>query len=71
MRRLMSLGAIIVVLLALTAAPQVVAQDATPAVVEPIVTGDFTFPQFLNGDGRQSMKDFFGQPVMIDIWGTH
>jgi len=32
---------------------------------------DFTFPQFLNGDGRQSMKDFFGQPVMIDIWGTH
>ena len=46
MRRLMSLGAIIVVLLALTAAPQVVAQDATPAVVEPIVTGDFTFPQF-------------------------
>lgn len=32
---------------------------------------DFTFPRFLNGDGRQSMKEFFGQPVMIDIWGTH
>ncbi len=32
---------------------------------------DFSFPQFLNGDGRQSLKDFFGQPVMIDIWGTH
>lgn len=32
---------------------------------------DFTFPQFLNGDGRQGIKEFFGQPVMIDIWGTH
>jgi hypothetical protein len=32
---------------------------------------DFTFPAFLNGDGRQSLADFFGQPVMIDIWGTH
>ncbi|MFY9341961.1 MAG: hypothetical protein WAT39_05710 [Planctomycetota bacterium] len=31
---------------------------------------DATF-QFLNGDGRTSLSDFFGQPVMIDIWGTH
>ena len=31
---------------------------------------DFSFPQFLNGDGRQSIKEFFGQPVMIDRWGT-
>lgn len=27
--------------------------------------------QFLNGDGRQNLSEFFGQPVMIDIWGTH
>ena len=30
-----------------------------------------TFPTFLNGDGRQSLSEFFGQPVMIDIWGTN
>lgn len=33
--------------------------------------GDCTFPTFLNGDGRQSLAEFFGQPVMIDVWGTH
>lgn len=32
---------------------------------------DFSFPQFLNGDGRQSLSDFYGQPVVIDRWGTH
>ncbi|MBL9077399.1 MAG: hypothetical protein JNL08_07850 [Planctomycetes bacterium] len=32
---------------------------------------DCTFPAFLNGDGRQSLKEFFGQPVMIEQWGTH
>ncbi len=32
---------------------------------------DTTFPTFLNGDGRQKLSEFFGQPVMIDIWGTH
>ncbi len=32
---------------------------------------DTTFPSFLNGDGRQKLSEFFGQPVMIDIWGTH
>ncbi len=32
---------------------------------------DFSFPAFLNGDGRQSLKDFFGSPIMIDYWGTH
>lgn len=31
---------------------------------------DVTFPQFLNGDGRQKLSEFFGQPVMIDLWGT-
>jgi hypothetical protein len=32
---------------------------------------DVTFPTFLNGDGRQALAEFYGQPVMIDIWGTH
>jgi len=31
---------------------------------------DFTFPEFLNGDGRQSLKDFFGYPILVDYWGT-
>ena len=31
---------------------------------------DVTFPQFLNGDGRQKLSEFFGQPVIIDRWGT-
>ncbi|GAB4152086.1 MAG: hypothetical protein Fur0037_20870 [Planctomycetota bacterium] len=32
---------------------------------------DFTFPRFLNGDGRQKLSEFFGQPVLIEYWGTH
>jgi hypothetical protein len=32
---------------------------------------EFSFPEFLNGDGRQSLCDFFGQPVLIEFWGTH
>jgi hypothetical protein len=32
---------------------------------------DTRFPTFLNGDGRQSLAEFFGQPVVIDVWGTH
>ena len=32
---------------------------------------DTKVPTFLNGDGRQSLAEFFGQPVMIDVWGTH
>lgn len=31
---------------------------------------DVSFPQFLNGDGRQKLSEFFGQPVIIDRWGT-
>lgn len=31
---------------------------------------DVTFPDFLNGDGRQKLSDFRGQPVVIDKWGT-
>ena len=30
---------------------------------------DLTFPDFLNGDGRQKLSDFFGQPIVIDRWG--
>lgn len=33
--------------------------------------GDCQFPTFLNGDGRQKLSEFYGQPVMIDVWGTH
>lgn len=32
---------------------------------------DVTFPQLLNGDGRQKLSEFYGQPIVIDIWGTH
>lgn len=32
---------------------------------------DATFPRFLNGDGRQKLSEFYGQPVVIDLWGTH
>jgi len=31
---------------------------------------DFSFPQFLNGDGRQKLSEFYGQPIIIDKWGT-
>jgi hypothetical protein len=32
---------------------------------------DFSFPNFFNGDGRQKLSDFFGQPIMIEEWGVH
>jgi hypothetical protein len=48
-------------LLALPLAAQTVGEKVT----------DCTFPTFLNGDGRQSLSEFFGQPVMIEVWGTH
>lgn len=32
---------------------------------------EFSFGQFLNGDGRSSLSDFYGSPVMIDFWGVH
>ncbi len=38
------------------------------SVGEPVP--DVTFPEFLNGDGRQKLSDFYGQPVVIDRWGT-
>lgn len=33
--------------------------------------GEAVFPAFLNGDGRQLLSDFHGQPVVIDQWGIH
>lgn len=32
---------------------------------------EFSFGQLLNGDGRQNLSDFYGQPVVIDFWGVH
>lgn len=46
MHRLFSLGAGLVMLLALTASTTVLAQDATPEVIEPDLTGDMTFHEF-------------------------
>jgi hypothetical protein len=31
---------------------------------------DATF-EFLNGDGRTKLSEFFGQPIVLDNWGTH
>ena len=33
--------------------------------------GNTTVPSFVNSDGRQSLADFYGQPVVIDCWGRH
>ena len=32
---------------------------------------EFAFPEFLNGDGRQTLSAFRGSPLLIDFWGTH
>lgn len=40
-----------------------------PAVGDKVA--DATFPPFLNGDGRQSLSEFYGQPIVIDRWGIH
>lgn len=32
---------------------------------------DIAFPEFLNGDGRQKLSQFFGQPVVIIRWGKN
>lgn len=45
MRRLLSLSAVLV-LLSLMVGPAVIAQDATPEVVEPVLTGEMTFREF-------------------------
>jgi hypothetical protein len=53
--------------LALLVAPLAAQQVARVGEVVP----QFSFPKFLNGDGRQSLGEFFGQPVVIEFWGTH
>ena len=57
-----------IVLAALAALP-LAAQQKSAKVGDKVP--DFTFPQFLNGDGRQKLSDFFGQPVIIEFWGVH
>ena len=52
-------------LLALT----VSAATQGPAVGDKVA--DVTFPTLINGDGRQSLAEFYGQPVVIDQWGIH
>lgn len=46
-----------------------------PAAAQQTTAGakaaDCTFPTFFNGDGRQQLSDFYGQPVVIDQWGTN
>jgi len=32
---------------------------------------DVKFPDFQNSDGRQKLSDFYGQVVMVELWGTH
>lgn len=51
---------------AMLSAPTVAQQRAAVGQKVP----DLTFPEFLNGDGRQKLSDFFGYPVVIDQWGT-
>ena len=51
------------------AAPKVAAPGAVPAIGE--ITPDFTFKNFISGDGRSSMGDFRGSVVLVDWWGTH
>jgi len=32
---------------------------------------EFSFPRLINGDGRQSLSDFYGHPVVVEYWGRH
>jgi len=41
---------------------------AQARVGEPVP--DFRFPDFIQGDGRQSLKEFYGSPVLVEFWGT-
>jgi len=48
-------------------APVAAQQGVVPAQVGEKVP-DFEFPPFQNGDGRQQLADFAGQPVLIVFW---
>ena len=47
----------------------VLAQGGTAKVGDKVP--GFSFARFLNGDGRQQLGDFYGQPIAIDFWGVH
>lgn len=51
----------------LLALPALAQQAATVGGPVP----EFSFGTFLNGDGRQSLADFRGSPILIDFWGIH
>ena len=51
------------------APPKTAAQGAVPEIGE--LTLDYTFKNFITGDGRTSMMDFRGSVVLVDWWGTH
>jgi hypothetical protein len=50
----------------LALAPRAPAQEAS----EGEKVGDFTFRDLRNHDGRTALRDFRGQPVFIEFWGT-
>jgi hypothetical protein len=50
-------------------APKVAAPNTTPEIGN--IVADYTFRNFISGDGRTSMKDFRGSVVLVDWWGTH
>lgn len=56
---------------AFAVAPFLLAVIAAQAPAVGSKVGEATFPTFLNGDGRQSLSEFYGQPVVIDQWGIH
>jgi hypothetical protein len=49
--------------------PKAAAPGAIPKVGE--IIPDYTFKNFISGDGRASMKDFRGSVVLVDWWGMH
>lgn len=55
----------------LTLCAALAAQDGRPAparIGDPVP--DFAFPTLHNGDGRVSLHEFRGRPVLLDFWGT-
>ena len=61
-------------LLSLTGALAAQAGTAPAAPAKPAAVGepvpDFEFPAFWNGDGRQKLSEFYGQPILVEFWGT-
>jgi hypothetical protein len=48
------------------------AQDANPPKPAKAALGeqvaDYQFPALVGGDGRSKLSDFFGQPVLVEVW---